>query len=590
MTKRAWLAAAAVVCAGVASLLFSWQRWINPFVDGGREMIVPARLADGARLYRDVMYHYGPAAPWFNAAALKLFGRNLVVLELVGLAFSALIFWSLFCLARRAGSRLSAAAGTALAAALCIGAPNGGAFLFPYAFDALFALAGALFALERLSGPSSRLANFSSAMGLALALASKPEVGGAASLVVFVSAVRSARRREDLQRHATVLLAAVGSAGLAYAVAFRGLTWEISCCEGPLSLFSPPQEWQNVFRVASGFADPVGSVNRLLTATFLDLLLLGAVGLLASRRRSGPRATASSSEVLWFILLFAGIAFFASRMGGSIEDRLPPLLLPMPIVTLSAAAFALRSPLAGASRASFLLFAFSGLFATRVVIGLTYGAYTTPYSILALPGLAATAAVLVIDRLSLRFRDARAFRRCAAALFAALAVVGVLRLERLRPQSAWVLVRTGAGSLRLPTERAAAVDETLEHLRRRARPMDGLVGFPETGFFNFVTGLANPLRQDTIYPAILDAAGEERVVQRLENEKTGPRFVLLINQPAPAFGSAGFGRDYAVGLWSAVERRYRLAASFGDAPSDAPVGWPLFFIRIYERAPEGSGR
>ncbi|MGH9368333.1 MAG: hypothetical protein ACRD3M_11730 [Thermoanaerobaculia bacterium] len=585
MTSGGWLAAAWVVCAGAASILFSWERWINPFVDGGREMIVPARLADGQLLYKDVMYHYGPAAPWFNAAALKLFGRNLVVLELVGLAFSALIFWSLFRLTRRAGSRLSAAAGTALAAALCVGAPNGGAFLFPYAFDALFALAGAFFALERLSGPASRLVNLSCAMGLALALASKPEVGGAAALVVLASAFRSERRREDLRRHATILLAGVGSAGLAYAVAFRGLTWEISCCEGPLSLFSPPQEWRNVFRVASGLADPAGSANRLLTATFLDLLLLGAVGFLASRRRPSSRAIVSPWEMSWFVLLVAAVAFLASHTGGSIEDRLPPLFLPMPIIALAAAGWSLRSPLAGASRSRFLLFAFSGLFATRVVIGLAYGAYTTPYSIFALPGLIATAAVLVFDRLGHRLPDARAFRRCAAALFAALAVLGVLRLERLRPRSAWVLVKTDAGSLHMPAERANAVRETLEYLRWHARHTDRLVGFPETGFFNFVTGLVNPLRQDTIYPAILDAAAEERVAQRLENEKTGPRFVLLINQPAPAFGQFVFGADYAVRIWQVVSRRYRLAASFGNAPADAPVGWPRFFIRIYERAP-----
>jgi len=89
----------------------------------------------------------------------------------------------------------------------------------------------------------------------------------------------------------------------------------------------------------------------------------------------------------------------------------------------------------------------------------------------------------------------------------------------------------------------------------------GLSGAPETGFFNFVTGLRSPLRQEQIFPGHLDAAAEARAAERLE--AAGPRFFLLVNQPAPAFESAAFGRDYATRFWGAVERRYRLVASFG---------------------------
>ena len=101
------------------------------------------------------------------------------------------------------------------------------------------------------------------------------------------------------------------------------------------------------------------------------------------------------------------------------------------------------------------------------------------------------------------------------------------------------------------------------------------------GVFNFATGLRNPLREDQIVPGHLDALREREVAARIES--AGPRFLILANQPTAAFGRAVFGEDYARAIREAIRRRYRLAASFGEAPPDAPVGDPRFFLRIYER-------
>jgi len=65
---------ALVAAAAVASLAANWLRWINPFVDSGREMNVPARLAAGERLYRDIVFYYGPAGPWLQALVLRASG------------------------------------------------------------------------------------------------------------------------------------------------------------------------------------------------------------------------------------------------------------------------------------------------------------------------------------------------------------------------------------------------------------------------------------------------------------------------------------------------------------------------------------
>src|SRR6266540_1478661 len=115
-------------------------------------MNVPARIALGERLYRDVVYHYGPAGPWINALAIQLFGKRFAVLEMTGLLAAAVLLYSLFRLTERAGSSLSACVAVTWAAAVCVGASNGGSLLFPYSFGALFAMAGGFLSMDVWAG------------------------------------------------------------------------------------------------------------------------------------------------------------------------------------------------------------------------------------------------------------------------------------------------------------------------------------------------------------------------------------------------------------------------------------------------------
>jgi 4-amino-4-deoxy-L-arabinose transferase-like glycosyltransferase len=569
-----WLVVPAIV--GALAIVFSWQRWISPFIDGGRELAVPARLAAGGRLYRDVMYHYGPLGPWVNAGALTIFGRQFVVLQAVGLLLATLLLVSLYRLTARAGSPLSAGLATTLAAAICLGAPNAASFIFPYSFDALFALSGAFLCLAAVAngGPA-----WMAAAGLGAALAAKPETGVAVAVLLVVLFLRGKRASSERRRVIWILALGTGASAMAWAIAVFGLSLDMLYPEGPLALFSPPAEWRNLYAVVSGLADPVGSLTSVATALFLDLVILlgaGAVAAVSSRGASARRL----AEGLWIGAVLALAVFLAIPPGAAIEDRLPPLLSPMPLAAAAAALSLLRSPLDRTVAARFLLFGFSALMGSRVVVGLAYGAVTIPYSIIAVPGLAASAAVLVLDLLPKRLTHPGVFRRAVAAVFLALSALALARLARFYPPERARTIVTAAGSLRLSTEKALALEQALEYVRTQARPGDLLAGFPEAGLFHFATGIPNPLREDQILPGVLDAEAEAKVSRRLE--ETRPRFVLLVNQPSAAFGQAAFGRDYAVDLWGTVERLYRLVAVFGDAPPDAPVGSPRFFIRVYE--------
>lgn len=534
-------------------------------------MDVPARLAAGERLYHDVTYNYGPAGPWLNSLALRGFGHHWSVLEAVGLLLSAAILFLLFRLTARAGSLLSARVATTLTAAFCLGAPHGGAFLFPYSFANLYGLAGSLLALLGFRGESASRRNLVfAALGLALSLTARPELGFATALILLLAGMRSMEWRTGL-RNAVLIVAAGGFAALAvYGLVFAGLPWQVLQREVPfLHLSSLPPEWNYYYRGAAGLLHPWIAARTLAVGLLADGLLLAACAFLVR-----PGRPVRIGWLAMEILLLAGLAVGAAAVYGK---GLPPLLFPLPLLApVAAAVIFFRRPFASDR---FMLFALAAVMASRVLLHLDVGPGMEAFASTALPCAVATACILGFDALASRLPDPLAFRRRLATALLLLGGLFLYQMARTNAGPRLVRLDTPAGSLRLPAGEAAAVAATLSFLAQHAQAGDSLATFPESGFFNFVTGLRNPLRENLILPGVLDAAGEAEVVARIDRER--PRFILVCHRPTTEFGTGPFGRGYAVHLWTALEGRYEQVASFGPPPRPGRrQGW---FIRIYQR-------
>ena len=134
----------------------------------------------------------------------------------------------------------------------------------------------------------------------------------------------------------------------------------------------------------------------------------------------------------------------------------------------------------------------------------------------------------------------------------------------------------GGRELNVPA-RVAAGGTTVSgrRLLLRAAPV---VAFPENGFFPFVTGARNPLRQEQILPGTLTDAGEREIVARIDAARP---VVLVINRTTREFGKAGFGRDYAESLWKTIETSHRFRFSTIADSGASPVGAGPFFIHGY---------
>src|SRR5580698_1032402 len=74
----------ALVILWAAWMFATWAHWGNLTMDTGREMYIPAVLAEGKMLYRDIWFMYGPAAPYFNSGLFQVFGVHLNVLYWAG--------------------------------------------------------------------------------------------------------------------------------------------------------------------------------------------------------------------------------------------------------------------------------------------------------------------------------------------------------------------------------------------------------------------------------------------------------------------------------------------------------------------------
>src|SRR4029077_16181118 len=157
----------------------TWAAWGNLTVDTGHEMYLPALLAEGKMLYRDVWFNFGPAAPYFNSYLFRLFGVNLNVLYWAG-SLSALASAVLLYLA---GMKLSSwKVGWTAGAVLLLESFQPSIFCFPlpYSFTAVYGCVMAclfLYAIIQACASTGLMWISAAGMAAAIALLLKPEFG-----------------------------------------------------------------------------------------------------------------------------------------------------------------------------------------------------------------------------------------------------------------------------------------------------------------------------------------------------------------------------------------------------------------------------
>lgn len=577
----------------------SWNRWIEPFVDTGRELMVPARVAQGEALYRDVRFYYGPLAPYFAAATDLVFGRSFPArIALAGL-IALLHLEALRRLARRLLPEGLAALVTSLAVGVAFFLRPGGCHLFPYSLDTSIAVAAVTGALVLAASGGSPRRDSGAAVCLFAALLARPEIGLAAIAALVVERLAG---RDPVVKRRLLLLAAVpiAAAALNYAALSAGTPAEILSKEGWLTFLFLPREFANVYSSFSGVNRPGLRAAELALAVialvFVGLWLLVA-SIASARARARSTAAARVIEAAALAVLAAvGFVFLFPPAGlADTVALVPPLVRPLPPLLLVAAlAGALRrfrdrsrpSIADGVPDSALLLALF---FSVRLLLA---AGYVGPYSGFYLPLPIVVASVLLLRaaaRVPSRVEVAprpESFPRLVAAALAIFLAARIASLASSYRHPSWSRVDTPAGSLMVPEPVAGATRSALADLARRVPPGGTIAGFPEVGFFNWVLGRRNPLAQDQFFPGHLDRVAEEEAIGRLRSRP--PDAVVLMNVLTIGHGPTAFGRDYLQRLGGFVDEEFRTAAVFGPGAKQGPrIGDRDFFIEV--RVPRAGG-
>jgi hypothetical protein len=583
------LAAALPFAVFALLALVSWNRWLEPYVDSGRELMVPWRVSQGERLYADVEFHHGPLAPFLGAASDRLFGRSLAAREALAAAIALLHVAALALLARRmlTAGRAALAVSVAVAAAVFL-IPGG--WLFPFSFDAAIAVAALTWALE-LAARRTRLSDALAGACLAGALLARLEMGLAA-VAVFVLAHRGEPRRLR-----SLALAPLAAAALGYAAVSAGIPLRTLEADGWMRLIDPPEAFRNVYRAYAGLDRPALRLTELLLAAVVLTLVAAwlAAAAAASTRLSSRRGPAGRAIEIAALAGLGLVAFLRLRPPGRLAETaalFPPLVRVVPLVVAAAALWRLilrargrapRGPLAAVPDGVLWI---AALFGARLLLA---AGYVGPYDAFFLP---LPLLVAGVGFFGLADRAARSLgppaARLATAGLALFLLFRIAALADLYRRPGWSRVETPVGPVVLREPAAASTRLALADLEGRLAPEATLAGFPETGFFNYVLGRRNPFRHEQYFPGHLEAGADSRFAATFAARP--PDVTLFANVLAVGEGARVFGEDYLEALDRSVRSETRAAASYGPgAREGARIGDPHFFVEIRLPAVSSGG-
>lgn len=494
----------------VAAVAFaqSYQRWLDPIIDTGRDLYIPEQIDHGTLLYRDIRYQYPPLTPYLLAAVTAVIGHSLSSYTAIGLAQSLIIAALLWLIGRRTAGPIAGCVAALLFIVLdfCGASTWGANFLFPYSYGATFGIVFLLGALLLFLDDHPGFA----VAALFAASWCKVEYAAAAAFVLFVLFVA---RRISIRVIAGYVVAMVAGAAIALVV-FPNLRDNLFPPE--LTSGAPARRF---FEWVGGISEWRENAGSMLVA------LVGTLAIVWLLRMQSKLAIAA---VVVIGVLIAGHGFlrawgllqYAALVQG-FRDRQSPLLL----LSSFSIASTLRVPL----NVSPIWYGFALIVPLYALIAYVVFAY--------LPQ--------------------RGFYPARAALWwvPLIAVLCALDLAQQRE-------RFSVKSFPIHSSRGTFYDSNAG----RAQALNTLIGLvhggtmsvmPEGLTLNYLTGSRTTLTYQTFTPVeTADPTVEREIIAQIQAHP--PERVVLVPRNTGEFGYRGFGIDYDQQLVRYLLAKYRV--------------------------------
>jgi hypothetical protein len=497
-------------------------------LEEGIGLHVAQRLADGERLYRDVLVFTGPLPFELLALLFRVFGEEIWVARSVVVAMHAGASGAAFALA--AAARPGAPAH--LAAAAVASAPL---LLFPlfgiYYYTTIafhLSLVGAWAVLRGLDEP--RWAALAGVLVAASALC-KQTLGLALAASLGLALLLAAGRVPRVRRVAAFAAGGAGVAALALAA------WAATGALG---------------------AAVFGMVT--LPSALEDSFDLPLPNLWPPGELSAAAAGSQTFYLPYFYMLVKGVLVEPSRLAIGVTQ----LLFALPLLAVLAAALRLarRAPPPALVVHAALFLAWLPNLAPRADWG--HLAHVLP---------------LTLSQLALALPDAPPGARLRRAGLGALAGLGLLALAAGGGAAAYVITRIadpGPLAARVPLRpvssplREAHVRRVIEFIERHAAPGEAIFVPRAEPLIYFATGTRNP----TPYPGVFPAQREEQQ-RRIVEALADVRYVVMSDVDQPAMT---YYREELPAVQAYLERHFETAAPFADSE--------LHWLSVLERVPD----
>jgi hypothetical protein len=573
----------------------TWATWGNLSIDGGHEMYVPAMLAQGKMLYRDVWYHYGPVAPYLNSYLFRLFGMRLEVLYWAGSLSALASAILLFAVGRELGSRV---VGWTAGAVVILQAfhPSLFSFPLPYSFASVYGLLAAclfLWLLLRASTSTHWLWTFGAGTVAALALLLKLEYGMAAYLTLFVLIALASIQRRSIKDFAHLSLAILPGAAccaliIYWMISIRGADFitQENILSWPTSYFMKTfgQAWLE----STGFTI---SAPAFLGALFRSIPIVAFLYIAyrvlwpgrPSKQSAWPPAAVALVLGAYFILKGVGaLPFFGAETIFSTLFFPQDMVLHVILAALGAWAYYLYSLRNGSlpNPGIPLLLTFAGLLALRILMKMTPEGYPIYYN-----GPVVLSFLLLLCLLIPRSGHSRWFPLVAESIVCLACLVPVALHAKTLDANAklFVPLKTERGTIRVLPQVADNYQAAIQFMKDANSRGESVLAVAEDTSLYFLSGIECPTRVYTFNPGVV-APGHmtDELLQEIDRKPV--RYLLWSNRIYPEYGTPVFGKDFAQDLGTYFTSHYHRTGRL------VPNGNNLteLSFSVWERRPEGE--
>ncbi len=546
----------------------TWGAWGNLTVDSGHEMYIPALLAQGKVLYRDVWFPYGPAAPYLNSYFFRLFGIHLNVLYWAGClsALGSAVFLYL------AGMRLSSwHGGWSAGAVLLLQAfqPSLFSFPLPYSFSTVYGcLMGCVFlwlAVVALEAMSSWWI-LGAGTAAAAALLFKPEFGTACyATLALVVAVRSVSQRSwrRLATDALAILPGIVACGLVilWMLSVGGVQFmtQENLVGWPTSYFM--KTYGKMWLEYNGFTISGAAFGAAVLRAIPVAGLLLASWCILRWKRYGTRGIALKVLMALLVLLYlVKNNYFILPPRQTLQFVLTTFFFPRDMVLYVGVAalpawiysWTRRHDPTSRSAAIAVVLTYSVLLAFRILMKMHPDGYPVFYD-----GPVVLSFLLLACGIIPRSGRSKRFVFCGEVVIC-LACLTAVALPTLRSEAAaklFVPLTTERGTIRVSQHLRDNYAAAIQFMKKKSEAGESVLSVPEDTSLYFLSGTYCPTRVFAFTPGIV-APGSmtNKMIQEIEQKPV--RYLLWSNRIFPEFGTPVFGKDFDVEIGDYLKAHY----------------------------------